>query len=231
MKLLLFPATALSCLLGACSRYPAESSVLLVNDAPPAGPAPAVATASVSGAVLFDGDPPPAAWIQIPASDRARAGVAQVRDESWIVSADGGVANCVVTLFPRGDTPTPKPVLVEGAEIAHVGARYEPHVLAVPEGTTVALCNADSDCAVFHLYAKKNPGLNAKIAKGEARELVFARGEDIRISSDCLPWMSAFLAVVDTPLYAVTGADGAFRIDDLAPGRYRLEVWHEEARR
>jgi hypothetical protein len=29
------------------------------------------------------------------------------------------------------------------------------------------------------------------------------------------------------PYYAITGADGQFTFDNLPPGQYKLQVWHE----
>jgi len=186
-------------------------------------------TGSVAGAVRFDGERSEARWIEIPEAHRAHAGAERVRDESWVVAKDRGVANCVVTLKPLGDTPKAEAkVPDEPVRFAHVGPRFEPHTLAVPAGTTVAFANVDSDCACFHSYARRNPNLNATVARGAQRELVFDRAEVVRVSNDLLPWMEGYVVVVDEPFFAVTGADGAFRFDGLAPGCYRLEVWHEE---
>lgn len=38
--------------------------------------------------------------------------------------------------------------------------------------------------------------------------------------------MAAWIVVVDTPLYGLTGADGRTRINAVAAGSYRLKVWH-----
>ena len=37
------------------------------------------------------------------------------------------------------------------------------------------------------------------------------------------------VVTLTTPFFAVTSADGSFQISDLAPGRYKLEVWYEQA--
>ena len=186
-------------------------------------------TGSVAGTVRFEGERPEARWIEIPEAHREDAGAERVRDESWIVAKDGGVANCVVTLRPLGDTPKAEmPVPDEPVPFAHAGGRYEPHTLVVPAGTTVAFRSVDSDCACFHTYAKKNPDLNAKVPRGEQRELVLDRAEVVRVANDLLPWMKGYVVVVDEPFFVVTGADGGFRFGGLAPGRYRLEAWHEE---
>ena len=40
--------------------------------------------------------------------------------------------------------------------------------------------------------------------------------------------MSAYLVSQEHPYYAVTDASGAFKIADLPPGDYEVEVWHEK---
>jgi hypothetical protein len=38
--------------------------------------------------------------------------------------------------------------------------------------------------------------------------------------------MAAWIVVVDTPFYALTGADGSARVNAVTAGNYRLKVWH-----
>jgi hypothetical protein len=39
--------------------------------------------------------------------------------------------------------------------------------------------------------------------------------------------MLAYWLSMDQPYFAVTGADGSFKIGDLPAGDYEVEVWHE----
>jgi hypothetical protein len=48
----------------------------------------------------------------------------------------------------------------------------------------------------------------------------------IAVKCDAHPWMHAYWMSMDTPYYAVTDATGAFKIGDLPPGDYEVEVWH-----
>ena len=41
--------------------------------------------------------------------------------------------------------------------------------------------------------------------------------------------MSAIIAVVDTPWYAVTPETGQFHIAEIPPGEYQLHIFHERA--
>jgi hypothetical protein len=40
--------------------------------------------------------------------------------------------------------------------------------------------------------------------------------------------MSSHVFVVETPYWALTGADGRFEIPSLPPGEYTARYWHEE---
>jgi hypothetical protein len=53
----------------------------------------------------------------------------------------------------------------------------------------------------------------------------------IRVVSDTAPHMAAWMVVHDSPYLAVTDERGAFRIEDIPPGPYRVTVWHEGFRR
>jgi hypothetical protein len=40
--------------------------------------------------------------------------------------------------------------------------------------------------------------------------------------------MVGFVLVADSDFVAVTGADGAFRFENVPPGNWQLRAWHEE---
>ena len=41
------------------------------------------------------------------------------------------------------------------------------------------------------------------------------------------PWTRGFIAVFESPYFALTDAAGGFRLDSVPPGTYHLRVWHE----
>jgi len=49
----------------------------------------------------------------------------------------------------------------------------------------------------------------------------------VRVVCDAHPHMSAWMIVHDSPYYAVTDERGAFRIDGVPPGSYKVTMWHE----
>jgi hypothetical protein len=48
----------------------------------------------------------------------------------------------------------------------------------------------------------------------------------LEVRSATHPWMQAWVAVLDHPYFAMTDRSGAFRIEDVPPGRYELRAWH-----
>ena len=50
----------------------------------------------------------------------------------------------------------------------------------------------------------------------------------MRVGSYVFPWMSGYLCVLPHPYFNVTNSGGVFRIEDLSPGEYVIEAWHEE---
>ena len=52
----------------------------------------------------------------------------------------------------------------------------------------------------------------------------------MRLFCNIHPTMSAIIVVLNTPWFAVSNVQGSFRISGIAPGTYRVQVFHERAR-
>jgi hypothetical protein len=51
----------------------------------------------------------------------------------------------------------------------------------------------------------------------------------LKFKCDVHPWMFAWVTVVDSPYFAVTGKDGKFTIKDVPPGKYTVTALHRKA--
>jgi hypothetical protein len=50
--------------------------------------------------------------------------------------------------------------------------------------------------------------------------------QPIRVGCNIHSWMEAWVYTVKSPLYAVTGLDGHYAIENIPPGKYRATAWH-----
>jgi len=114
-------------------------------------------------------------------------------------------------------------------EIRQTHKRFEPHLLAVPVGSTVWFPNLDPFFHnVFSLYDGNRFDLGLYEA-GATHSARFDRPGVCFIFCNIHPEMSAVVVVVDGP-YAVSNREGRISIPHVAPGRYQLYAWHERAR-
>src|SRR5947199_395774 len=59
-------------------------------------------------------------------------------------------------------------------------------------------------------------------------EVKVEKPETIAIKCDVHGWMSGYWVATETPYVAVTDASGSFKISDLPPGDYDVELWQEK---
>ena len=198
--------------------------------AQPSDPAPAAGDdfGTISGHVMWDGERP-APKPDIPMDDKATVGCkhdAMVKkDESLLIDDKGGVANVVLTVTVAGATPK---VPAEPAELDQEGCHFRPHVLVVPVGGTLRFANSDETNHNIHTYPKKNTAINKNVAAAGTTDQVLDKAESFEIKCDIHPWMKGYVVVTDATHWAVSGADGRFKITGLPPGEYELSWWHEE---
>ncbi|MBI4229563.1 MAG: hypothetical protein HY608_01880 [Planctomycetes bacterium] len=197
----------------------ASTGVLTQAD-PPAG-------GTVCGRVRLQGGAPACAPIPIESAEhRTSCGRADVPNETLLVSADGGVRNAVVTLEAK-EGETPAPAAIEACLFDQQGCLFLHHVMVIPVGSTVRFKNSDNTAHNVRTNSRRNPAFNETIpANGEITK-TFERAERIEVTCTIHPFMSAWLVVVDTPYWAVTGEDGSYSIANVPAGTYKIRVWHE----
>jgi len=126
----------------------------------------------------------------------------------------------------NGHAPTPS---ARRAEIVQKDKKFTPHVVVVPVGTQVDFPNFDP---IFHNAFSSFSGQPFDVGlypPGTSRAVTFRRDGIVRVFCNIHQTMSAIIVVVKTPWYAVTNAQGGFRIADVPPGDYRMRVFYERA--
>lgn len=116
------------------------------------------------------------------------------------------------------------------------GCEYIPYVCAVQTGQKIIVKN--SDPFLHNVHINPNPdGGNASKAKNQAQmgggpplTISFPAPEEfLKIQCDVHQWMFSYVTVVDNPYFAVSGADGKYKIANVPPGKYRVEAIHRKA--
>jgi plastocyanin len=142
--------------------------------------------------------------------------------------SDSANAVVYVAKLPAKSFPAPK----EHATIDQSNRVFQPHVLAVLAGTTVDFLNSDPYLHnVFAPEACADKFNLGTFGKGEKKSHTF--GKECFSPLLCIvhPEMEGFVAVLPTPYFAVTSADGAYAIHDVPDGTYILKVWHPKLKR
>ena len=209
----------------ACGGGGGETTASAPAEAPAAAPAPA-GGGSISGVVTYaNGDPDTQISMDAdPVCSGLHEGPVMTQQ---VEATDGNLANVFVYLKEgvTGSYPAPADAVV----LDQVGCTYVPHVAGVQTGQKVVIRNSDPTLHNVHALPTANPEFNqGQPFQGMELEKTFDKAEVMmRFKCDVHPWMSAFMGVVNHPFFAVSGADGSFTIDNVPPGDYVLEAWHE----
>ena len=202
----------------------------LVITAALAGPAPAYEVVTVAdggvvaGVVRFTGPPPK---LEPLAVNKNRDVCGDRKDsEALVLGPDLGVRGSVILVegVARGKKP--------GAEIVLDNNRcvFVSHVSAVMAGERARVKNSDAILHNTHGFLGKPTVFNLALPNRDQMIDItkrLTRPGVVRVVCDAHPHMSAWMIVHDSPYYAVTDARGAFRIDGVPPGTYKVTMWHE----
>ena len=107
--------------------------------------------------------------------------------------------------------------------------RFTPHVVAIGVGGTVDFPNYDP---IFHSAFSNFSGQPFDVGlypPGTNKSVVFTHPGIVRVFCNIHPTMSAIIAVLPSPWFAVSPATGRFSINDVPPGEYQLRIFYERA--
>ncbi len=107
--------------------------------------------------------------------------------------------------------------------------RFQPRVVVVSKNATVEFPNADP---IYHNVFSVSGANRFDLGlyrSGATKPKTFEEAGLVRIYCNIHPQMVGFVVVVDSDFAAVTGADGAFRLDGVPDGAGVLKAWNEQA--
>lgn len=200
-----------------------------ISETMAAAPAAAVADgATVMGLVKFEGAPPPVGNLQMSADPVCnQAHSTAVKAEEVVLGAGGELANVFVYVKDyRGAVPAPSAAVV----LDQKGCQYHPHVSGIQVGQTLQIKNSDPTLHNVHALAKANKEFNVgQPVQGMVSDKKFDKPEVmLKFKCDVHSWMNSYMGIVAHPFFGVSSAAGTFNINNLPPGTYTLEAWHEK---
>ncbi len=104
---------------------------------------------------------------------------------------------------------------------------FVPHVLAITTGTTVDFPNSDKFYHNVFSLSKTRPFDLGRYAAGNSRPVRFDRAGIVRVFCDIHSHMNAYILVFNHPFFAMTDAEGRYRIENVPPGTYGVIAWNE----
>lgn len=200
------------------------------------GHAAAADWGTLKGRFVFDGPPPAGATLDV--NKDLECCKVKHKDESLVVSPDGGIANVVVYLktdlkkaklgvHPDYDASADDQVVLDN----HT-CRFEPHVLAMRTSQKLLVKNTDDCSHNTNISPLGGGGINPLIPAGGDIEHKFNRQQNLPVPVACNihPWMKAYVLPRENPYFAVTDADGNFEIKNVPAGAdLEFQIWQESS--
>ena len=179
---------------------------------------------SVTGTVLFEGEPPTQETLKRDSDQKC----SKDRADEAVVVTKGKLRDVVVRI--KNGTGGKHTAPAQAAFLDQVDCMYTPRVIGIVAGQKLQVRNSDN---TFHNVWGQlaNKDLFNKPQAPKAPDLTLEPstakpGDIVELKCGAHPWMHAYVAVQDHPYFAVTKADGTFKIDGLKIGTYELEAWH-----
>jgi len=146
--------------------------------------------------------------------------------EALVLGAGGGVKGSVILI--EGVTRGKKSkgdVVIDNHHCAFVS-----HVSAAMTGDRVRVRNSDAVLHNTHGFLGKPTVFNLALPnRGQMIDITKRLGKPgaVHVLCDAHPHMFGWLVVHDSPYVAVTDDGGAFRIEGVPPGTWKVTMWHE----
>lgn len=182
----------------------------------------------ISGRVTLAGKAPTPKQLVITKDPEVCGKEPKYEEDLVVDDQTGGLKNVVVWL---GDIKEGKAwqARAEAIALGQDGCRFTPRVLVVPAGETFDILNNDGILHNVHTRSSENRPINKAQPKFLTRlRARFDYPEMVRVECDAHDWMSAWIAVAAHPYYAVTDERGNYDLENIPPGTYTLEFWHEK---
>ena len=174
---------------------------------------------SISGEVKFAGAAPAPKVVKVNKDNEVCGQEKKVADV--VVGAGGGLERGarVRHRTPRAPSRRSRPSSIRR------GASFSPDVVVMAPGE-LKILNSDGVLHNIHTFSTANPPINKAQPKFK-KEMVekLEKPELIKVQCDAHSWMLGWIFVTENPT-AVTDGNGAFKLENVPPGKHKVEVVH-----
>jgi len=200
-----------------CSRLLAVAAALII-------PAAAMAE-TIEGVVDFTGKAPTPGKLHREADPFC----AKKPMTDPTVLTKGGKLQNVWVHVSKGAKEAAK-VPATAVEMDQKDCMYEPRFTTAVVGQKIQAKNGDPVLHNVHTYLGSATLFNKGMPNDKAAPIEYTAKDEgmMKWKCDVHPWMRGFIGVSKSGLQAVTGADGSFKIENVPPGKYTIEAWHEK---
>jgi|SRR5713101_855273 len=176
------------------------------------------------GVVKFTGTPPK--LDPLPVNKNRDVCGDDKASEALILGPDHGVRGSVILLegVTRGKTPATE-VVLDNHKCLFVS-----HVSATMAGERARVKNSDGILHNTHGFLARTTVFNLALPNRDQMIDITKRLTKpgvVRVVCDAHTHMFGWIVVHDSPYFAVSDDHGAFRIDGIPPGSYKVTLWHE----
>ncbi len=185
-------------------------------------------TASVSGKVTLTGKAAPNDVITFDADPVCKAQHATAGHNEVVLADPKGDLQNVFVYVKDGAANYPAPSTP--VTLLQKGCLYNPRILGIQVNQPLVIMNGDATLHNVHCMASINDAFNVgQPSQNMTSEKKFSKPEVlVKFKCDVHSWMHAAIGVVSNPFFAITGADGSFKITGLPAGTYSLVAVHEQ---
>jgi hypothetical protein len=190
---------------------------------------PAAQTGILKGRFIYNGSAPEPAVV-VPKINPQVFGKYRIIDESLLVPRMLGVQNIFIWVQSK-DIPVPAPGKLDPVTVEFKEGRFAPHALAFQVPRELVLKNGDDSVACnFRGNLSESPAFNLMLPMQQRqRQLLIMDPERAPqpLESNLYPWVESWILPLGHPYFAVTDEGGQFKIENLPPGKWEFQVWHE----
>ncbi|MFZ5469498.1 MAG: carboxypeptidase regulatory-like domain-containing protein [Myxococcota bacterium] len=180
-------------------------------------------TGSIEGVVSLEGKAP--AMELLKRSADPYCAKTPMKEET-VLAQDGKLKNVLVRIKEKvaGKLPD-SPVVIDQLE-----CMYRPRVSGAMKGQQLQIKNSNGTLHNVHTYVEGTKTWFNQAQPPKSKDIVKPIDKDgvVKLKCDVHPWMTGYVVVSEHPYFAVTGADGKFKLENVPAGSYTLEAWHEK---